>query len=128
MKKVVIPLMVSLVGNTVSVAFLSIAFLIKHSLLGAVDFTQFVTLGMLNYLGGTLIAFIALGMWKRGSLLGKACMASGIENIVLGLLFFAILLQDVVKVPIVVFPFLTGYALIKYGKKAIALEKMEGGF
>ncbi len=127
MKRVIIPLMISLIGNTVSVAFLSTAFLIKYSLFGVVDFTQFVTLGMLNYLGGTLAAFIALGVWKKGSLLGRASIASGIENIIVGLLFIAILLQEVVKVPIVILPFLTGYGLIQQGRRAIALEKMEGG-
>lgn len=121
MKKVTVSLMVSLVGNTVSITFLFMALLTKYSLIGAIDFTRLITLGMLSYLGGTLAAFIALGVWKRGQLLGKVSIASGIENMVIGLLLVAILLQDVVKAPIVILPFLTGYCLIQQGN--IALKK-----
>lgn len=126
MRKVILLLMVALVCNTASVALLCMAFLGRYSLLGMVNFTHFVTLAMLNYLGGTLIAFITLGIWKKGLLLGKVSVVSGVENIIIGLLFVVILLQDVVKAPIIILPFLTGYGLIQHGKRAMALEKIEG--
>lgn len=124
-KKAVSLLVISLAANTVSVILLFVALVTKYSLITN-DFTQFVTMAMLNYLAGTLLMFVALGFWKRGIMLGKASITSGAENIMVGLLFVALLLQETLKAPIVLLPFLTGYGLIQQGRKAITLEKMEG--
>ncbi len=119
---------IGLVGNTASIIFAFLAFLIKRSLLQMAEFSLMMGLTMFNYLGGTLLIFIALGVWKKGIMLGKVSIISGMENILLGLLLVGILLQDIVKAPLIILPFFTGYGLIQQGKRAIALEKMRGSF